>query len=198
MGRRGCGKSYLGKRLQQIWPRRVIIDPTCEYTEGNGKPIFKGATVINNFHEFCEYLIKFENNSKFVLIFQFDQENLTTDSEFNEICRLIYYLGNVQLVLEEVQLYASPHEIPHWLKNLLLTGRHQNISLLFTSQRPGQINKTILSQCNNIFCGSIIEGNDLRYVSNFLNKSTAELTNLPDREFIWRSPKGIKKITNDF
>lgn len=198
MGRRGCGKSFLAKRLQQVWPRRIIIDPTSEYTDRNGKPIFPGAVVVHEFRDFCQKIIELEKLQKFELIYQFDQENQNFEAEFEELCRIIYYLGNVQLVLEEVQLYASTHQLPHWLKQLMLTGRHQGISLLFTSQRPGEINKTIFSQCIHIFCGSIIEGNDLRYVANFLNQDAKLLTMLPDREFLWRSSKGVKKIRNDF
>ena len=198
MGRRGCGKSYLAKKLQQIWPRRIIIDPTGEYTDKSGKAIFKNAIVVHDFSEFGKKIIELEKLKKFVLIFQPGIDTRNFEAEFDEICRVCYYLGNIQMVLEELQLYASTHQIPHWLKQLMLTGRHQNISLLFTSQRPGQINKTVFSQCIHIFCGSIIEGNDLRYVANFLNQDFKILTMLPDREFLWRSPKGVKKITNNF
>lgn len=198
MGMRGCGKSFLCKTLQKIWPRRVILDPMHEYTDLNGKPIFPGAIVVRSFEEFGRELIKLEKSKNFVLIFQFDENNRNAEQEFEEICRLIYYFGNIQFVIEEVQLYSTTHLIPHWLKNLLMTGRHQGISLLFTSQRPGQINKNIFSQCEHIFCGQIIEGNDLRYISNFLNQNAKKLTNLPARKFLWRSPNGVKLISNDF
>lgn len=198
MGRSGCGKSYLAKRIQTIYPRRVIIDTVCEYTDRSGAPIYSGAIVVHDFNDFLEELIKLETIKKFELIFQFDVENKLSVEEFDEICRVCYYFGNIQLVVEEVQIHATPHQLPHWLRNLLLSGRHQNVSIMFTSQRPGEINKTIVSQCSQIFCGSLIEGNDLKYVSNFLNQSTKLLTELPDRQFLWRSPKGVKLIHNDF
>lgn len=188
----------MGKKIQTAWPRRVIIDTVCEYTDRAGVPIYKDAIVVHDFNEFCEELIKLENSKKFELIYQFDIENKFSIEEFDEVCRICYFFGNIQMVVEEVQIHATPHQLPHWLKQLLLSGRHQNISILFTSQRPGEINKTIVSQCAHIFCGSLIEGNDLKYVSNFLNQSTKLLNELPDRQFLWRSPKGVKLIHNDF
>lgn len=200
MGVRGCGKSHLAKRLQEMWPRRVVIDCLYEYTDSKGRPIFPGAKVVNNFEDFGKLISEYseKKSKKFTIIFQSHPEAGNSEAEFNEICRICYYAGNLQLVIEEVQLHASTHFLPEALKNLCLTGRHNNISLLFTSQRPGEINKTILSQCAHIFCGRIIEGNDLKYVSNFLNQSSDRLVNLPDRKFLWRNPENIREISNDF
>lgn len=191
MGTRGCGKSYLAQRIQKIWPRRVIIDSLNEYTEG---------TVVYSFNEFAQKLSEFKsvNQHDFELVYQFDPESNISEVEFEQIVRLCYYFGNIQLVIEEIQLYSTPHVLPHWLKNALLTGRHQNISLLFTTQRPGELNKTILSQCSHIFCGRIVEGNDLRYISGFLRQDANKLINLPERKFLYFSKNGISEINNDF
>lgn len=190
MGRRGCGKSHLAKRLQKLWPRRVIIDSLDEYREGD---------IVSNFQDFTDKLINYRQNQlkEFELIYQFDPENDLSADEFNEILRVLYHFSNIQIVIEEIQLYSTPQFLPKWLKHCLLIGRHRNLSLLFTSQRPGQINKTIISQCAHIFCGQIFEGNDLKYVSNFLNQSTDKLINLPDRKFIYFSKDGIKEISNN-
>lgn len=188
MGRRGCGKSYLAKKLQNLWPRRIIIDSLSEYS---------GETT-SSFDIFCEKLAAKKNQKEFSLIFQFNPESDDAEIVFNELLRVCYYCENVQIVIEEVQLYSTPHFLPHWLKQCLLTGRHKNLSLLFTSQRPGEINKTIVSQCSHIFCGQIIEGNDLRYVSSFLNQDAQRLSGLPKRRFLYFSEEGVKEVNNDF
>lgn len=178
MGRRKCGKSFLSQNLQKLWPRKVIIDSLNEYT---------GEMVVHDFEGFAAELarLKAENKDSFTLIFQFDPENAVSDLEFEHVMRLCYYFGNIQVVIEEVQIYCSVHSMPHWLQQALLTGRHQNLSLMFTTQRPGELHKTILSQCAHIFCGQIIEGNDLRYLSSFLRKNTDELIKIPEREFLY-------------
>lgn len=191
MGRRGCGKSYLCKKIQEMWPRRVIIDSLSEYESQN---------TVHTFNEFAEKLMEFKNSNlqSFDLVFQFDPESSVSEVEFNHILRVCYYFGNIQIVIEEVQLYSGPHTLPHWLKQCLLTGRHQNLSLIFTTQRPGELNKTIVSQCSHIFCGSILEGNDLRYISSFLNQDAQRLVQLPDRKFLYFSSQGVQEISNDF
>ena len=191
MGRRGCGKSYLAKRLQELWPKRVIIDSLNEYKEG---------IKVQSFQGFCTEIQKLKDTKakSFVLIFQFNPEEDLNEETFNQILRVCYYFGNIQIVIEEVQLYASPHRLPHWLKQCLLTGRHKGLSLLFTTQRPGELNKTILSQCAHIFCGQIVEGNDLRYIASFLNQDAQRLSSLPERRFIYFSDDGIKEISNNF
>ncbi len=191
MGRRGCGKTHLSKGLQTIFPRRVIIDSLNEYnSEG---------LIVNSFSEFSNLLIelKKENKKEFVIIYRAPIEGDLSESEFNELMRLCYYFGDLQVVIEEIQLHSNTAWLPPWLKKNLLIGRHQKISLLFTSQRPGEVNKTIVSQCAHIFCGNLIDGNDIKYVSNFLNQDSEKLINLPDRQFLYFNQGKINQISND-
>ena len=190
MGQRGCGKSYLAQGIQKIWPRRIILDTLSDYNEGE---------VVHSFHEFAERLQHFHSEKNdFTLIYKFDPESDLSAEEFEEILRLSYYFGNVQIVIEEIHNFSSPHVLPKWLKNCLLTGRHQNVSLLVTTQRPGELNKTILSQCGHIFVGKIVEGNDLRYISAFLRQDANRLVSLPERRFLYFSKNGVQEISNDF
>lgn len=190
MGRRGCGKSYLAKKIQEIWPRRIIIDSLNEYTDG---------IIVNSFSEFCDKLIilKEKNIRKFVLIFKFNPEEGSSTEVFDQILRISYYFGDVQIVIEEIQRYSSPHFLSKWLENCLFVGRHQKISMLFTTQRPGMLNKGILSQCAHVFCGQLIDKNDINYVSGFLGDKSRELTTLPQRRFIYRTDSEVKIISND-
>lgn len=192
MGQRGCGKSYLARGLQKMWPRRIIIDSLFEYGPEDGH-------LVSNFQDFSNYLVERKSDGRdFVLIYQFEPESTVSEVEFEQLVRCSYYFGNVQLVIEEVQLYSTPHSLPQWLKTALLTGRHQNLSMMFTSQRPGEIHKTIISQCAHIFVGKIVEGNDLRYVSYFLGKDFERLPSLPDRKFLYRDETGlVKEISNE-
>lgn len=189
VGRRGCGKSYLAKRLQEIWPRRIIIDTLNEYSDGE---------IVRSFNDFSNKLIELKEKKaqKFVIIFQFPVESDILEPEFNQIMRLCYWFGNIQIVIEEVQNHCNTHWLPAWLKKNLLIGRHQKLSLLFTSQRPGEVNKTIFSQCSHLFCGNLIDGNDIKYVSNFLNQDSEKLVNLPDRRFLYFNNGKIIEISN--
>jgi energy-coupling factor transporter ATP-binding protein EcfA2 len=192
MGQRGCGKSHLCKNLQKMWPKRVIIDTLGEYPD-------EGETCYS-FHEFTRKIQELHSlkQESFTLVIQFDPESEVSDTEFNEILRICYYFGNIQLVIEEIQTFSTPHNLPHWLKQCLLKGRHKNLSLIFTTQRPGELNKTILSQCSHIFCGRIFETNDLNYVKSIFKNNSEELINIENRKFLYFSENGVKKISNDW
>lgn len=191
MGTRGTGKSFLGRNLQKLWPRRVIFDPLDEY---------ESDVVATNFSELAEILAEFDRTGRdrFEIVVKSDPEVDRSDEELEQMLRICYYFGHIQIVMEEVQLCSTPHSLPKWLKNALLTGRHQGLSLLFTTQRPGELNKTILSQCNHIFCGRIVEGNDVRYVSSFLNESSDRLSSLPDRKFLYFHNGRVLEVQNSF
>ncbi len=193
MGQRNCGKSYLCKKIQNLWPKRVILDSLGEY-EG------RESETCHSFHEFTQKLTEFKslNLQEFTLIYQFDPESPVSQTEFDQIMRVCYYFGNIQIVIEEIQLYSSPHSLPHWLKQNLLIGRHQNLSLIFTSQRPGEVNKTIISQCSHIFVGKIVEGNDLNYLKSILGQQIQRLTTIEKRKFLYYSEAGIQEISNEF
>lgn len=180
LGSRGSGKTHLSRVVQKHYFRTVVFDPTGEYRDE------KDATHIYSFSEFCDELIKIEKLkiNKYRIIFHFDPEIADHSELFNEALRLIYYLGNTLIVIEEIQLFSSPHFIPQWLKNCLFVGRHQNLALIFTTQRPGELNKGIFSQCHFIFAGKIIEQNDLKYISNILGPISSKLINIEKRKFI--------------
>lgn len=166
-----------------------MFDTLDEYSEGD---------LVYSFDEYSARLQSYlkEKREAFVLVFKFDPESDTDHVEFDQAMRLAYYYGNLQVVIEEIQEFSSPHQMPKWLKNCLLTGRHQKISIIATTQRPGELHKTILSQSSHIFCGRIIEGNDLRYVSSFLNQDAEKLSRLPDRRFVYFSREGVREIEN--
>lgn len=190
LGQRKCGKSFLAKNLQKLWPRKVIIDTLNEYTEGD---------IVYSFNDFSDKLLQFKKQKveNFTLVFQFDPENTASDVEFNELMRLCYYFGNLLVIVEEVHLHSSPYQLPHWLQKNLLVGRHQNIALMITSQRPANVHKTIVSQCSHIFVGKIIEGNDLRYLAPMLNQNTEKLVSIPERRFLYFNNGKVIEISND-
>jgi hypothetical protein len=169
LGRRGWGKTSLSRILQNPFftGRVVIIDRMREYSN------LVRADFAASFHSFCELLKKHEDSSSCLIIYQVgtDEEEI----EFNEALRCIYHFGDCLLVIEEIHHFASPHSMPSQLREILLTGRHRGIALLSTSQRPGEVHKTILSQSSHVFAGSIHETNDLKYLSSFLGKDAEML-----------------------
>lgn len=198
VGNRGCGKSYLCRKIQDVFPKVVVIDALKEYTPTEERK--KGGVFFDSFDHFCDHLLELKTSRKkrFRIIFQFDPANENNDVVFDQLLKVIYQCGNMLVVVEEVHLYASTHKVPLWLKNCFLTGRHRNLSIAITTQRPGELNKTILSQCEHVFVGRAHENNDLKYLSNFLGAHADKLANLEKRKFIyWRPGHEPRLVSND-
>lgn len=186
---RGCGKSFLGKKIQGIFPRRFIFDTLWEYPESDSD--------VFNFEEFAQRLLATANQSEFTITYRPDPDSQDFAAEFNEVLRCLFERGNILIVIEEVQLFATTHFLPRSLRNLLLMGRHQGISMVLTTQRPGECHKTIISQTNHLFAGTIYEKNDVEYVRSFMGDDAFKLKDLPKREFFYFQPgMPLKKVKN--
>ncbi len=181
LGRSGSGKSYIARRISAAYPRKVIFDTLGEYSSSDG-------IVCHDFHQFCEEILKTEHSEKFTIIYQFDVESSHETDEFNEALRVLWYRGNVFVLVEEIQNFATPHSIPHWVKKCLFTGRHRNLALGFTTQRPGECHKSVISQANHVFFGSLHEKNDLEYCKSVLGNRCFLLSTLPPQTFFYFRP----------
>lgn len=189
LGQRGCGKSTLGKKVQGIFPRRFVFDTLWEYPESEFD--------CYSFEEFSQRLLATANQSQFTIVYRPDPNTEDFRAEFDEILKCLFARGNILIVIEEVQLYASTHFLPKWLRNCLLTGRHAGVGLVLTTQRPGECHKTIISQCHHLFAGMIFEKNDVEYVRSFMGDAAYQLKDLPKYEFYYFRPgEPLKKVKN--
>lgn len=191
LGRRRSGKSHLASRVSGAYPRKIIFDTLGEYSDSHGY-------VCHSFEDFCKKILETENSDSFTIIYQFDVENSDQTEEFNHAMRILWYRGNVFVLVEEVQNFASTHSLPHWLRQSLFTGRHRNMGLAFTTQRPGECHKSIISQANHCFFGSLHEKNDLDYCKTVLGNNAGSLATLPEREFFYFQPgKPLLRLNPD-
>jgi hypothetical protein len=192
LGMRGCGKTYLSKQIQNCYPRKIIFDSLNEY-EGN--------IHVYDFQSFGQIILETEKSKNFSIIIKNNVEEKENEDIFNEMLRVCYYRGSVLLSLEEIQNFSDVNHygMCHWLKNIMLTGRHSNLAIIFSTQRIGQLNKTILSQCHHVFIGMMHEKNDIQNICNFTGIKPESILSLKTREFLyWRPSIPTIKITNDF
>lgn len=184
----GSGKSTLTRAISQYYHRKIIFDRMGEW---NGDPRY----TVQDFQGFARVYRECESLADFEIVVRFrpgiSQEDLITG--FESICNLVYQrerlarLG-VLLLIEEVWLYSSPHYISPWFKEILLTGRKENISVVANSQRPASVNKDIPSQSRHVFVGQHFNPNDRMYFRDVLGKEYPKCENLKRFEFLWYRP----------
>jgi len=185
----GSGKSHLCRRLQNYFPNVFIFDTLFEYSENDG-------IILKSFEEFSSYVLRTQNYQcgiRAIIRFSVDKDN---GDEVNEYLRILYHRGNCTVVLEEVQNFGTVHKIPHFLKQISLTGRHKKINFITTTQRIAEIHKSILSQSHNIFAGYCDNPLDLRTLKEY-GFRTELLETIEKRQFIWKRSREFYRITND-
>lgn len=192
LGKRGSGKSTLAWEFAKLHPRLVVFDITNEHPDENFD------YVVEDFETFCETILKTERSSSFRILFRFSVESDDQDAEFDHALRILYYRGNHAILIEEVWTYSKRGYLPKWLRHCYLTGRHRNLSMIVTSQRPASVHKDIMAQTSQFFSGTMFESNDVRYLSEFLGKETAEsLRALPQFRFLRYRPGEKTEIINN-
>lgn len=190
LGKRGSGKTTLGRTIQRAFPRVVIFDRLHEYNSENTP----GAVFCDSFESFAQKIIETVEAKRFKIIYRFDIEKTNHDEELNQALRILWYRGSVLIVIEEVHVFATAHHMPQWLKELILTGRHRGNGILITSQRPAEVHKTLLSQSHHLMVGPMHETNDLNYLRSVLGAGVDKLPRLQQFTFLHSFNGQIKII----
>jgi hypothetical protein len=88
---------------------------------------------------------------------------------------------NILLVFEEAHRYMNEDDTEDYklgnfyIERLAREGRKFGISLIISSQRPSELSKTVLSQCNSYIVHKITNRNDLEFISKTLSSNNADI-----------------------
>lgn len=78
------------------------------------------------------------------------------EEEFNELCRVVFEeLRDLVLVIDEIQLVASKHKIPYWLKQVITVKGEDGVGVWGSSQLPQNVHNTFLDQAEAIYSQSL-------------------------------------------
>lgn len=173
-GKTGFGKTVLNKYiLIKKFPRVLIIDPNDEY---------KGLE-FNSLNELIEYVEKHQVYK--IKIFRLDW--------FEQICEIVLELGNVTLLVDEAQRVLPVREkMPEVFQEIVFQGRHKNINLILTSQRPSKVNIDIRSQFSKMFLFNQTEKKDIDWIED-VSFDVPEISNLSKFEYYEITPDSIAK-----
>ena len=97
----------------------------------------------------------------------------------------------IVIVLEEAQNYIAEKEdsVAKWVfERIAREGRKFGISLIVSSQRPSELSKTVLSQCNSFVIHRLQNPEDQKYVRGLVSSASADILDqlpiLPQRHAI--------------
>ncbi len=153
-GKRGGGKSYLAAVLTKQIRRVLVYDTLGEYRDGF---VFQDLGDLSRFW-------KRNIRGAFRLIYQ----PTNPEAEFEDIAELAWLCGDLTFLVEEIDIFCSPHKIGPAFQNVIQRGRHHDINLIGISQRPFGIHRLLTSQAKEIYIFRTNEPRDREYLRNLL------------------------------
>ena len=178
-GKRGSGKSYLARKRIEFEPRLVVFDTLGEYENG----VIFGR---ENYEQCLEFWRKVYRG-RFRLIYR----PIIPIVEIEQICELVYALGNCCFLVEEIECYCSAYQISDTFAKIVQLGRHKDITLIGISQRPYGINRLLTSQAKEIYIFNTNEPRDREYLRTLLGQEIEpKLDALKQYEYVhWQDGK---------
>jgi len=104
--------------------------------------------------------------------------------QLEALCYLLMRVKNLTLAIDEMGLFAPPGNafvLGDSLTMIVVSGRHEGITLAATIQRPCMVHKTVLALATRMLVYRVTERNDLDALSNYLPRDfIGALPFLPD------------------
>jgi len=170
-GQRGSGKTTWVKHYIQNIDRFLLYDALSEYS---------GAPRFENIHDFLDYVdANIEHGGFFEAIL-----DTVDNSSFPFFCRAAISMGRVYVVIEELDLFATPYATPVELQKLIKHGRHHSINIIGVSLRPSQVSRLFTSQANRFILFRQVEPRDVAYFKSIVGIQADRLPGLDPYYFL--------------
>ena len=106
LGRSGCGKSFLAKKIVTAYPRHIIFDPLDEHLSAT-------LPFVYNFDQFADAIKKISDEKirTFKLVIKIDTDIDNFIDIFDLYARILYEFGDTMVLIEEVQDFCTPYLI---------------------------------------------------------------------------------------
>lgn len=180
-GMRGHGKTTLASTFLKKPERPVICLDLFNQ--------FQGKRMFTSSRELLKYLIRTGGarigEPLFISIFE--------KEDFNILCRIAIEHQDLCLILDEVDMFDSPHSQDRDFKKLIHYGRHYKIDLVTTSRRPHNVSRDLTSQTELFYIFKVIEERDLKYFEALSGELPSRITPLQKFEYLEYDLTNIEK-----
>lgn len=180
LGRRGYGKTtYIKKELLPRAGGRVLLfDTLGEYGD-----VVSSFTTLETFIA----AVYQKQQTLFRLAFVPISEDL--NFAFSYFCRIAWALGDLTMVIDEVDIVTSPVSVPEEFSKIIRYGRHRSISVIAASRRAAEVPRILTSQADEIVSFNQSEPNDVDYLKKYVGADLAQqVYRLPKYSFVRWTP----------
>lgn len=157
VGATGSGKGIgIREHLARDKPARLMVfDPMHEYGD------LAGARVVQSVGQVIADMKK----PRFTVVWQpddeTDYEGKPFKAQFALFCKAAFQVGDLWMLVEELELVTRPSWAPAAWRNCTKRGRHQGLVILAATQRPADADKAFWSSCTLIRCHALRESGDV-------------------------------------
>jgi len=182
-GKQGSGKTSLAKEVMLGRKRLFVFDTLKEYKVGL---VTDDLITVLNFTEEHQHSI-------FRISYAPEIEEKRA---FDYICEVVYSLGNLTFLIEEVDCFCSANKTPVTFSKIIRYGRHNNISIITTARRTADVPRLLTSQATDFFIFSHHEPRDIKYFSDLFTPGIADkIRRLKKLEYLHLKPEKEKEKT---
>lgn len=104
---------------------------------------------------------------------------ITNPDDVPVLASKAFVTGKCYLVIEEAALmFPAGSRSPDWMRECTFLGRHQELSIVITAQRPTSIPVDMRSQCSRLVCFSQHERNDIGWLDSYYGDRSEEIPDL--------------------
>lgn len=116
-------------------------------------------------------------------------QDLDIHQQFEAFCRLAWREGNCMAFVDELAEVTKANKAPGAWRKLVNVGRSydggtKTVSIIGASQRPTEVDKSFLGNCDVIHTGRLGYANDARMFAQMWGIDPGEITNLPNLHWI--------------
>lgn len=167
LGRKGSGKTtQLCKLLSlpEFGNRAVLIDPPDNIDFGVAVEDLRSMEVMLERQADKKFRLRFSD----IEAIEFGSQDDRNYWQVEAITQMCFDIGNCTLAIDEVDMFCNPYGIPPTFKRLLARGRHDSVNLIWTTRRPQEVSKLLLSQTDEFWLFQMHHPADVDYFRNFM------------------------------
>lgn len=179
-GARGTGKTaWVRQQLQRANPPRLMVWDFKH--DADLSAVGQGFTSWPEFVRACA-------RPRFQVRYMVDH-GADAHQQFDAFCRVAWACGCLVMFVDELPEVTRANKAPPAWRRCVNVGRSYDggskwLSIIGAGQRPTEVDKSFLSNCDVIHTGRLAYAEDSRLFARMWGIDPAEITNLPDLAFI--------------
>lgn len=180
LGRRGSGKTtWIRTRLRTL-SRVLVFDTLAEYgSDTEASP------------DLPSFLDAVERSQGRYFRISFVPYREDPEAALDIFLRAAWIVGDLTVVIDEVDAVSSPVSVPWELQKLIRYGRHRRLSVIVASRRAAEVPRLITSQADEVVSFNQSEPTDLEYLRRYVSADFADtVSGLPRYEHRTYEPWG--------